>query len=218
MADPFTHLDYRLPALRVRDIILATLQAAFARPDLLGSDDHPYLYVHEDPARSKLWVGTPEARMKFTERDGRRHFISVLRGDYVPQELHLYNAGDGNFSGRERISDLGVTSIMIRCEDGSETGSETLASICYGILKLFRRQIMADYNIHHLALQGISTPTIEETVPGKPWLTYVNLRAEVQEFYIVTERANLLNEVNISAQLSENFTRELASLDGTPLP
>lgn len=212
-----TNLDQRLDAIRVRDVVLALLQAAFGRDDLVGAEGgSPYLFVAGDPKGSKVWISTGDARVKHTERDGRRAYITVERGDYVPHEMHLHNVQGQNFSDQQTFTDLGTSQIMIHCEEGSEVGSEVVASICYSVIKIFRRQIMADYDIHNLQLLNITTPVEQTTVPGKPWLCTVNLRVEVQEHSQMTEIANRLNKLDITAELNAVATQTIAALDGTP--
>ena len=142
--------------------------------------------------------------------------VTVGRGDYVPQELHLHNTQGRNWSDREDFSDLGTTQIVISCEAGTEVQSEVLASICYGTLKIFRRPIMADFDIHNLSMLGISPPSYSEQIPGNPWVTLVNLRAEVQEYARMIELANRLNTLEIGSVFSDNLSQTFATLDATP--
>lgn len=217
MDDLATNLDQRLPAIRIRDVVLALLRATFGRSDLVGKDEQsPYLFIPGDEKGSKVWISTPDGRVKHSERDGRRGYITVDRGDYVPHEMHLHNVQSQNFSDQQTFSDLGTSQIMIHCEEGSEVGSEVLASICYTVIKVFRRQLMDDYDIFSLQLLNISTPAPQEQVPGQPWLCTVNVRIEMQEHNEMTEIANRMNKMEISAELNQIATQTIASLDGTP--
>lgn len=218
MSPDTTNLDQRLPAIRVRDVILAALQAAFAREDLIGNNKpNPYLFVRNDPAQSPVWISTPEGQLKQAERDGKRRLVTVTRGDYIPSELHQHNyAGGWHAKGQDDFKDLGTTQVSVQCQDGSETGSEVLASICYFVLKLFRRQLMEEYDITNLHVLGISPPIYMEQTPGQPWLSIVNLRVEVEEHARMLEISNRLNRLDIAGQLTQNATVVLASLDGTP--
>jgi hypothetical protein len=205
--------DVRLGAIKATDIVLATLQAAFAQ-DRLIDNTNPYRFVRDDPKGSKVWVCDPESRL--TERDGNSMMITVTRGEYAPQELHLYNAAGSNFEDEENLSDLATTPVIIQCEAGSKVLSEVLASISYGVLKLFRRQIMEEFDIHSLKVTGISPPVKQRDVPGDPWLTVVSLRLETQEQNLMIELANHMNHETINAQLAANVKREILTLDSPP--
>lgn len=211
-----SNLDQRLPLIKIRDVILAALQSAFANEDLVPGGN-PFLFVRDDVKASKVWVCTPEAALKY-DRDARRGLVTVERGDYIPSEMHLHNVNSMSFSGGHTdFTDLAATSIMIRCQHGSETMSEVIASACYTILKTFRPQLMMEFDIHSLHIVGITAahPLAETT--GEPWECIVNLRVEMQEHSRMTEVANNLNHLEIREALgSLSPERVIASLDGTP--
>ena len=211
-----TDLDVRLPLLRVRDVILAALQAAFAKEDLFGEGtENKYLYVREDPKASRIWISSEEGRTLQGERDGRRNTITVGRGDYVPSEGHLHNYAGGSFhNGEKDFTDLAACPIFINCDAGNEIESETLASICYHVLKLFRQQIMRDFDLHDLRLLVIGTATLMSDVPGEPWRTMVQLKVEHQEFAHMTVIADRLNHLDITSHLAGQ-PGEVVSLDAT---
>lgn len=210
-------LDLRLPALRATDVFLAALQAAFSLPNLAGSQGNPFLFVRDDPKASQVWVCDPEGRIEHTERGGKRDMITVSRGDYIPSELHRHNYAGGSFSeGLTDYTDLVTTMILIQCEAGSKVRSEVLASVCYNVLKLFRRDLMADYDLTNYHLRAISAPVSQEDTPGSPWLTTVTLQLETQEHAQMTELANHLNRVLIQEAVAENQKRVIAQLDSPP--
>jgi hypothetical protein len=210
-------LDTRLPAIRATDVILAALQAAFAAEALVDGAN-PYRFVREDPARSRVWVCDPDSRVEFSERDGSRAVIMVSRGDYVPSEMHLHNRGDGDWRGGDELFDHATTMVFVSCEDGNKTSSETLASLCYGVIKYFRADLMRQYDILNLKLHSVSPPSRNPEAPGAPWVTTVALRLETQERLRRSEIANRLNHLAIEAALSANERRLVASLDATPRP
>jgi len=205
--------DVRLGAIKAADVILATLQAAFSQDDLIEGGN-PYRFVRDDPKGSRVWVCDPESRL--TERDGNTMMITVARGEYAPQELHLYNASGSNFEDQANLSDLATTPVIIQCEAGSKMSSEILASIVYNVVKLFRLQIMEEYDIHSIKMTGISPPNKQRDVPGDPWLTVVSIRLETQEQNLMIELANHMNHETINAQLTKNVERTILALDSPP--
>lgn len=208
-----TRPDVRVKALQATDVILAALQAAFGQ-DKLFNGANPLRFLRDDPKGSKVWVCDPESRVD--ERDGNRMIVMVSRGEYQPQELHLFNTAGGNFGDRNEYSDLAQTPLFIQCEAGTKTASEVLASIVYDILKIFRQQLMADYDIHSIKLAGITPPTKLADVPGNPWLTVVNARLETQERIEMIELANHMNKAQIDIELEKNKKRAFIVLDSTP--
>ncbi|HSW51178.1 MAG TPA: hypothetical protein VLH09_13430 [Bryobacteraceae bacterium] len=206
-------LDYRLPAIRSRDIVIAALRAAFGNPDLMGPGvPNPYLFNAKDPQGSKVWISSGAGRMGATSRDARRNQISVNRGEYTPQENHLHNMASMAFgSGSREFTDTASTTIMITCEAGTEVESEALASICYQVLKLFRQQIMQDFDIFNLRLVSVGSPMLMEGTPGKPYATTVMAQVTVQEHARMIEVGNTLNRLDIRSGLNDVVT-----LDATP--
>lgn len=221
MTDSNTNLDRRLPALRIRDVILAALQSTFALPDLFGRSGNPFLFMRDDPKSSNIWISTPTSATKF-ERDGRRALVTVERMEYIPDELHLLNLNSANFSDTKDYTDKASAVIVIRCQHGSETAVENVASICYHILKVFRPQLMRDYDIHSIRMLGISPP-VPVTQDRDMWECTVNLRVEVQEDARMIDVANHLNHLDISAAMkaieeeANDTIQTIVSLDG-PLP
>jgi hypothetical protein len=112
--------------------------------------------------------------------------------------------------------DLASTSIFIQCEAGTKTLSEVLASVVYNILKIFRLDLMREYDIFNLKLLAISVATQQKDTPGDPWVTVVTGRMEVQEDSTTFQLANNFNKLDIEAQLNKNLLREIVALD-TPL-
>lgn len=211
-----SNLDQRLPLIRIRDVILAALQSAFADENLVPGGN-PFLFVRNDVKASKVWICTPEGAHKY-ERDNRRGLVTVERGDYIPSEMHLHNISGMSFSGGQSdFSDLASTNILIRCQHGSETMSEVVASACYTILKTFRIQLMQEFDIHSLHIIGITAPVYQPETPGEPWECIINMRVQMQEFSRMTEVANHLNHLEIREALeSLSPERVIASLDGSP--
>jgi len=206
--------DVRLGAIKATDVILAALQAAFGQDNLLNGTN-PYRFVRDDPKASRVWVCDPESRMD--ERDGNHMIVMVSRAEYTPQELHLFNLAGSNFSDTKDMSDLAVTNIFIQCEAGNKTSSEVLASIVYNVIKLFRLDLMKDFDIHSIKLMSISPPVKQKEVPGEPWLTTVTIRIETQESCQMVELANHMNHETIAAEIDRNQKRTIVSLDSTPL-
>jgi hypothetical protein len=208
-----TRPDVRVRAMQATDVILAALQAAFGQ-DKLFNGSNPLRFIRDDPKASKVWVCDPESRTD--ERDGNRMIIMVTRGEYQPQELHLYNGAGGNFGDLNEYSDLAQTPLFISCEAGNKTGSEVLASIVYDVLKIFRQQLMAQYDIHSIKLASITPAMKLKDVAGNPWSTVVNVRLETQERVQMVELANHLNKTNIDIELEQNKKRAFVVLDSTP--
>jgi hypothetical protein len=171
------------------------------------------LFVKDDPKASKVWVCDPESRLE--TRDAARSIVMVSRGDYLPQELHLLNAGDGASDQRD-YSDLATVPVIIQCEAGSKIASDVLASVVYHVLKLFRLDLMRDYDIHSLKFSSIGPPVKYDDQPGKPWITTVSLRIETQEHSRYREIATHLNKAQIAVTFAENTQKRLLSLDSTP--
>lgn len=206
----------RLQAFQAADVILAALQALFAEPKLID-DSSPFLFVPNQPESSKVWVCDPESRMQ--TRDGNRMIVMVSRGEYQPQELHLMNrmeiTSGGAASNVRDLSDLGTTSISIMCEGGNKLQSEALASISYSVLKYFRQQLMTDYDIHSIRFLGIGAAVhYPNNNPTPCWITTISLRIETQDHVRVTDIAEQLNKLNITATVTKNITLKLAQLDG----
>lgn len=206
-------IDLRLPSIKVVDVILASLQAAFGQERLFNDVANPYRFVRDNPSGSRVWVCTPEERVG--ERDGKRMIVTVTRGEYNPQELHLLNRTDGGFGRPIRNTDLASAPIYIQCEAGTQVQSEVLASICYSVIKLFRQDLMAEYDIHSLKMNGISAAVKQKGVPGEPWVTMVSMKVEMQEICTITELGNSLNMTVIRGELDKNKTRLVVALDST---
>lgn len=200
-------LDFRLPAIRIRDVILAALQATFAQDDLMGEGRlNSYRFVRSDPKGSPLWICSGEARVDGSERDGRRALITVTRGDYTPQELHLHNSASGGGSDNARkFSDLGVCLIIISCEAGNETAAEVLGSMAYHIIKHFRHDLMRDYDVHNLRLLAVSPAQQIGTGKGSPYVCRVTIEVKLQEHAKMIELANRLNHLDVTAHLKANI-------------
>lgn len=202
--------DIRLGAIKAADVILAALQAAFAQENLFNGGNI-FRFVRDDPRNSRVWVCDPESRLQ--ERDGNRSMIMVSRGEYAPQEMHLYNMAGSNFHDKRDYSDLATTPIFITCEAGTKTTSEVLASIVYNVLKIFRKDLMAEFDIFDIRLRGISPAQKHQDVPGEPWITTVTLTLQTQEQNHLTELANHLNHTVIAAALSQELKRKIVALD-----
>lgn len=208
-------LETRLEAIKVTDVILAALQAAFGAESLVDGGN-PYRFIRDDPVNSRVWVCDPDSRVEHSETDGNRLIVMVGRGDYVPSDLHFHNRGDGSWDGNVDLFDHATTMVFVQCEAGNKTSSEVLASICYNVLKLFRRQLMEQYDILNIKFQSISPPSPNLDVPGAPWVTTVALRVETQERSRMFEITNRLNHLSIESEIEANVTRQIASLDATP--
>jgi hypothetical protein len=206
-------IDFRLPALRIRDVIIAALQAAFSSQDLMGAGrPNPYLFNPADPQGSRVWISSGSGRAESSSRDARRNQISVNRTEYTPQENHQHNFVGMSFGdGTREFTDTATSMIMVLCESGTELESESLASICYQVLKLFRQQIMQDFDIFNLRLLGISAATRMEGTPGTPFTTTVTMQVTVQEHSKMIEVGNALNRLDIQSRLGTVVT-----LDATP--
>lgn len=203
-------IDLRLPAIKSADFILATLQSAFSQDDLVDGTN-PYRYIPNQPQNSKVWVCAKPQRID--TRDGNRMIVTVSRGDYLPQDLHLYNNAGGNFGDIRNQSDLASTTIYIECEAGNDTASEVLASVCYEVIKKFRLEIMAEFDVHSLRPMAISPPQERPGVPGKVWVTTVTVKVDVQEFGKMTEVANRLNAMTIREAASQLRQQRILQLD-----
>jgi hypothetical protein len=216
MEAPRTGLDFRLPALRMRDVILAVLKAAFSLPDLLGGQGNPYRFTPGDVAASQIWISSEEGRVG-AGRDGQQNAITVSRSDYTPSEAHLHNMAGLTFSnGTQNFSDLATCMLAIRCDAASSDESEILASIAYFVLKLFRRQVMAEYDLHDLRLLHISPATRQsEEAAGAFFQTTVFLRIEMQEHAKMIELSNSLNHLDISSHLSDGSLAKIVTLDAS---
>lgn len=208
-------LDLRLPSIKVVDVILASLQAFFGQDKFFGNTSNPYRFVRDDPSQSKVWICDKDEREG--ERDGKRMLIQVMRGDYNPSELHLQNRATGGFSNPISQSDLASAPVYITCEAGTQLQSEILASMCYSVLKCFREDLMADYDIHSLRVLGVSPASKQKGVNGEPWLTTVTLKIEMQEICTVIEIANNLNRTLIRGALDRIKDRAIVSLDSPAL-
>lgn len=211
---PDERIDLRLPSIKVADVILAALQAAFGQEKLFDDMANPYRFIRDDPSGSKVWVCDPDQRQ--AERDGKRMIVQVTRGEYTPNELHLMNRGQGGFSQPTDRHDLASAPIYVMCEAGLKIQSEVLASMCYSILKYFREELMAEYDIHSIRLAGISPSVKQKGTNGEPWMTTVTVKVEVGEFGKVVELGNHLNMTLIKGALDHNDARAVVSLDSPP--
>jgi hypothetical protein len=194
----------RMAPIRAVDVILAALQSAFGQ-ETLFNDTNPLRFNRNDPKNSRLWICDADSRVD-TERDGRRMMVTVTRGDYSPAEAHLHNVGSQDMQGNVDYTDLASVPILIQCEAGNRISVEFLACCCYQILKIFRRQVMKDYDITNMKLLSISPPRRTDNVPGSPWICTVVARCEFQEFAVMTEMANHLNFMNIRQQVEEQLS------------
>ena len=201
----------RVPVIRATDVILASLQSGFSQENLLGTAN-AFRFNRNDPKHSRVWICAPDNRV-MSERDGASMLITVDRGDYTPGEMHLQNYAGGNMSDTTNFTDLAATTVYIRCEAGSRIQSELLASIAYNILKMFRRDLMKEFDIHSLRLLGISTPQELNDAPGNLWLTMVSVRVELQEFAFIAELSNQINKVSIVGTIRDNVQQNLGSDD-----
>lgn len=203
-------LRSRVPVIRAADAITAALQSAFAASNLMGSDN-AFRFNRDDPRGSAVWICAPDNVVK-NERDGRRVLITVERGDYSPAELHLQNYAEGGFtSDTATFSDLASTTIYIKCAAGSRIQSEMVASVSYNVLKMFRRDLMREFDIHNIRLVGISAPLELNDAPGNPWLTVVSVRVDVQESALVTELTQQLNRVNFLGAVKDTVMQNLGT-------
>lgn len=196
MSDGPSYIDMRLVALRAADAILAALQATLSLPDLFGDRGNPYHYNPQDEANSRVWVCHDYSRAEF-ERKGSRMLVTVNRMDYAPQELHQHNFAEGNFSDELDFRDLGLTTVLISCEGGNYVQAENLASICYQIIKMFRRDLMAEFDLHNIAVSSITTPTLVQGAEGNPWRASIPVRVEAMERNHIVEQANEFNRLDV---------------------
>lgn len=206
--------DIRLPAFVATDVILSALQATFATDNLIDGAN-PYRFIPDDPARSAVWVCDPESRQDI--RDGNRMIIMVERGEYAPNEMSLMNRQAQSFQNSSTdLADLAQTPLLVTCEAGNKIASEVLASIVYRVIKMFRMDLMREYDIFSIKVNGIGAPMQVVDAAGKPWRTVVSLRLYTQEQARMTELANHLNTVTINERLEAQGRRVIASLDATP--
>jgi hypothetical protein len=209
---PLSAPQYRLPSIRAVDVFLAVLQEAFSQENMVDGQN-PYRFDRNDPRGSKVWICDPDSRVDGVERDGQRMLITVERGEYVPDELGRHNQAEIDFQGTIVSMDKGRAVVYIKCEAGNKIQSEALANIVYGILKMFRRQIMADMDILNYRMLSISVPVKFGDAPASPWVTTVSLQVEVQEYGELRTRANALNTVNLQRQLEANTSARVGTLD-----
>jgi hypothetical protein len=205
-------LSKRVPVIRATDVVLAALQSAFSQPTLLGADN-AFRFNRDDPKHSRVWICAPDNRVA-NERDGARMMITVDRADYVPNELHLHNYVGSPGDGQVEQKDLAAVMIYIRCEAGIRIQSEMLASISYNIMKMFRRDLMKEFDIHSIRLGSISTPANLNDAPGEPWVTIVSVRLELEEYGIISELANSLNRVNLIGHVKDAIDKNIGEIDG----
>ena len=206
--------EYRLPQIRIVDVILAVLQATFAHPELMGVDN-AYLFSRDDPVNSRVWICDPDSRVDGVERDGQRMIITVYRAEYGPSDANLNTIAESDWEGNRAMSDLGEAQLYIDCEAGNKLSSEALAGLVYYTLRAFRRQNMVEYDINRLQTIGIAPPVKRGDAPGSPWTTTVSIRIWVQEHYELSEAANQLNHVAITTALAAGpRAPQIVSLDG----
>jgi hypothetical protein len=210
MATP-NNVDVRLHALKAVNAILAALQSTFARPDLLGISNE-YLFNPEDPKNSRLWICDPGSHEKY-DRSGNRMLVMVQRGEFQPMDMHLHNVGQGSFSDpAASFTDLCRTPIFIRCEAGNSLQSETLASVCYQVLKFFRRDLAAEFDLHELVVSSVSPASQIGSVSGSPWVTTVTCRVDTQEMFQLFELGNDMNKFEIIAKIKKTVASFDAAL------
>ena len=188
--------------MRAVDGITAALQATFSQENLLG-DGNPYRFTAGDPQNSRLWVCDPDSREGY-DRAGGRMLVMVSRGDCQPMNLHLHNRGQSAWNDPKLYSDMYQTPVYIRCEAGNKIQSETLASICDQVLKYFREDIIAEFDIHELKVNAISSPGQISGVAGEPWQTTVSMMVQTQETFQISEFANSLNKVRIMMEIKKS--------------
>lgn len=195
-------LDGRLYSMRAVDGILAALQSTFSQENLLG-DGNPFRFNPLDPQNSRLWVCDPDGREGY-DRSGGRMIITVARGDCQPMNLHLHNHAQSAWTEPQQYSDMYQTPVYIRCEAGNKLQSETLAAICDQVLKYFRQDIMAEFDIHEFKVNTVTSPAQISGVAGEPWQTTVSLSVMTQETFQISEFTNQLNKVRIIAEIKKN--------------
>ncbi len=195
-------LDIRLHAIKGVDAILAALQTSFSHPDMLGVDQ-TYLYTG-DVKTSPVWICDPQSKDNF-ERGSNRMLITVSRGEFQPNNMHMLGrAQQESFSSvTQPFSDMCTTPVSITCEAGNSVQSEILASIVYQVLKFFRMDLMKEFDIFDIAVNGISSPIRATGAVGSPWLTTISVRLQTQEMFQLTELTNDLNKIKIVAQIKE---------------
>lgn len=197
-------VDVRLGAMKAVDVILAALQTTFQLPNL-ANGTNPFRYLPEDPQQSKVWISDAEGRLA-GDRGGNRMLILVDRGDYTPMDLHLHNHG-GGFADEKSFSDLGRTMVMVTCEGGNRVQSEQLASVVYQIIKAFRHDLMAEFDIFNLQPMSVGRATQAEGTQGAPYSTTVAIQVETQETLFITEAANSLNRMDFVRTFEANKSR-----------
>jgi hypothetical protein len=208
-------LDIRLHALKAVDAILAALQSTFARPEMLGLDD-AYRFNRDDVKGSKVWICDPESKTGF-ERGTNRMLITVSRGEFQPLDMHFLNKGQSSFSDpTQNFTDLCRTPVTIACEAGNKLQSEMLASVVYQILKFFRSDLMKEFDLMHLSVNGVSSPMQVTGVTGNPWITQVSVRLETQEMFQLTELFNDVNKLEIMATIKNTAITAFDSKLTTP--
>jgi len=195
-------LDIRLHALKGVDAILAALQTTFSNPKLLGLDE-TYFYSG-DVKTSPVWICDPQSKTGF-ERGSNRMLITVSRGEFQPNDMHMQNRGQSaSFSSStQSFTDMCTTPVYISCEAGNSVQSEMLASVVYQILKFFRQDLMTEFDLFHLTVSGISSPAQASGTVGSPWITTVSVRLQTQEMFQLTQLTNDVNRVKIVAQIKD---------------
>lgn len=204
-------LEYRLTPIRVVDSVLSTLQTTFANPNLFGDGQNPLLFVRGDPKHSSVWVCDPESRIS-VERDGSRMLIMVSRGDYVPQNMHLGQYAGGEMTGDKYFSDSADCPVFVDCEAGSKLSSDRLAAICYFVLKQFRLAIMAEYDLQDLRVLSVSPPVNQGDAPGSNWICRVSVNIAIQEHALVSDVANVMNTLDVTADVDDADGARVISL------
>lgn len=134
--------------------------------------------------------------------------ITVARGDVQPMDMHLHNQADGSWNSPKNYSDMYQTPVFVRCEAGNKLQSETLASICDQVLKFFRRDIMAEFDIHDYSVKSITSPIQIAGVAGEPWQTSVIVQVQTQEMFQITEFANTMNKLNVVQQFKKTAAKK----------
>jgi hypothetical protein len=205
-------IDTRLHAMKAVDVVLAALQAAFAEERLIDGAN-PYRFIATDPKNSKLWICDPQGRTGF-DRSGNRLLIVVYRTDFQPRGLHLLNHAEGS-SDQKMYSDLCATNVYIQCEAGNATQSEALASIAFQVIKMFRIEMMREFDLYEINPNNVSAPQQMTSIKGEPWVTTVSVHIETQESYQIVELANHMNHVQIVQQYKANALAA-SNLDATP--
>ena len=118
--------------------------------------------------------------------------------------LHLHNRAQSAWTDPQQYSDMYQTPVYVRCEAGNKMQSETLAAICDQVLKYFRQDIMAEFDIHEFKVNAVSSPSQLGGVTGEPWQTSVSLMVMTQETFQISEFVNQLNKVRILLDLKKS--------------